>query len=67
MTSKENYPAFVNFDRHKHIYLLSFIQMILRTDFADIDTEIKQAIKVTLNNLRVTNQNNYLLLLVDGI
>jgi hypothetical protein len=41
MTSKENYPAFVNFDRYKHIYLLSFIQMILRTDFAAIDTEIK--------------------------
>jgi len=28
MTSKEYYPAFVNFDRYKHIYLLSFIQMI---------------------------------------
>lgn len=40
--------------------------MILRTDFAAIDTEVKNAVETTLNNLRAANQNNYLLLLADA-
>jgi len=40
--------------------------MILRTEFAAIDTEVKNAVETTLDNLRAANQNNYLLLLADA-
>lgn len=40
--------------------------MISRTDFAAIDTEIKEAINKTLDDLKQSNQNNYALFLADG-
>lgn len=40
--------------------------MILRTEFARIDTEIKQVINDSLDQLRVTNPSNYTLFLADG-
>lgn len=40
--------------------------MILRTDFATIDTEITTAIATTLDQLRTDNLNDYLLFLADA-
>ncbi len=40
--------------------------MISRVDFASIDSEIKKAIDDTLNDLKVSNQNDYALFLTDG-
>lgn len=40
--------------------------MITRNDFAAIDTEIKQVITTTLDDLRIANLNGYLLFLADA-
>ena len=40
--------------------------MISIVDFTTIDTEIKQALNNTLNDLKDLNQNNYALFLADG-
>ncbi len=40
--------------------------MITRQEFADIDKEIEEAIKTTLENLKANNTSNYFVFLADG-
>lgn len=41
-------------------------KMITRIEFAEIDTEIKNAIQETLDDLKTNSPENYILLLADG-